>query len=76
MTDIYDRACEQEERDRAIALRAQQNRAGLAGKTSTDSAVECQDCAEPIPRQRREAIPGCQFCVECQVQREKAFYER
>jgi phage/conjugal plasmid C-4 type zinc finger TraR family protein len=75
MTDIYDRACEQEERDRKIALQAQQARAGLAGKTVSDSATECQDCAEPIPYKRREAMPGCQFCIECQAQREKAFYE-
>lgn len=75
MTDLYDRAAELEELDRKVALQAQQDRAGLAGKTIDDSATECRDCDEPIPYKRRAAIPGCQFCVDCQAQREKAFYE-
>ncbi|WP_430757376.1 TraR/DksA C4-type zinc finger protein [Pseudomonas aeruginosa] len=25
---------------------------------------EC--CGEPIPPRRREAVPGCQTCIECQ----------
>ncbi len=76
MTDIFDRATAQEERDRDDALKLQAHRAGIAGKTVADSATECSDCDEPIPEQRRVAIPGCQRCVECQAQREKAFYER
>lgn len=76
MTDIFDRATELEELERRVALQAQTNRAGLVGKTAADSATECADCEEPIPEQRRVAIPGCQRCVECQAQREKAFYER
>lgn len=76
MTDIFDRATDQEELDREVALAAQRSRAGLAGKTVADSALDCSDCDEPIPQPRREAIPGCQFCVGCQAQREKAFYER
>lgn len=76
MTDIFDRAGEQEEYDRKIALQAQQSRAGLAGKTSADSATHCGDCREAISYKRREAAPGCRFCIQCQAQREKAFYER
>lgn len=76
MTDIYDRATEQEELGRAVALAAQRNRAGMEGKTSADSAIDCVDCDEPIPLLRRQAVPGCQFCIDCQAQREKAFYER
>ena len=76
MTDISDLASDQEELDRACALRAQQNRAGLVGKTAADSATECVDCDEPIPQNRREAMPGCSLCIECQKQREKTFYER
>ena len=76
MTDIFDRASEQEDRDRAIALQTQRSRASLAGKAVADSAIDCKECEAPIPHLRREAMPGCQFCVECQSQREKAFYER
>jgi phage/conjugal plasmid C-4 type zinc finger TraR family protein len=76
MTDITDRAAEQEELDRAVAMSAQRNRAGLDGKTIADSATDCTDCGEQIPFLRRQAMPGCQFCIDCQAHREKAFYER
>lgn len=26
----------------------------------------CVDCDEPIPEGRRDAIPGCQRCTDCQ----------
>ncbi|WP_416053290.1 TraR/DksA C4-type zinc finger protein [Cupriavidus basilensis] len=37
------------------------------------SAEACRDgaCGEPIPEARRLALPGCQYCVECQARREK-----
>jgi phage/conjugal plasmid C-4 type zinc finger TraR family protein len=75
MTDIFDRAGEQEERDRKNALQAQMNRADLDGKTVADSATHCGDCGDEIPHKRREAAFGCKFCIDCQGQREKAFYE-
>lgn len=31
-----------------------------------ESAHECECCGEPIPPRRREAVPGCQTCIECQ----------
>ena len=37
-----------------------------------DSAEECDDCGEPIPKKRREALPGVRTCVACQTQRDKA----
>lgn len=76
MTDIYDRAALQEEQDRDRALREQHRRAGLAGKTIADSAEDCNECGEEIPLKRRTAVPGCQFCVTCQAQRENEFYQR
>ncbi|MFZ6748532.1 TraR/DksA C4-type zinc finger protein [Undibacterium sp. Ren11W] len=76
MTDFIDRASEQEAQDRKLALQEQARRANLTGKTISDSALECTECAEPIPLNRRLAMPGCQFCISCQTQREKAFYER
>lgn len=52
-------AAEQEEaeRQRAIARRVQYQ--GV-------SAHECEECGEPIPQGRREALPGVQTCVSCQ----------
>jgi phage/conjugal plasmid C-4 type zinc finger TraR family protein len=37
-----------------------------------DSAEECDDCGERIPKRRREALPGVRTCVACQAERDKA----
>ena len=71
MTDVFDRAQEREEADRADALAAQARRAGLAGKTVADSAHDCYLCDEPIPEARRLYVPGVQTCVDCQNDLEK-----
>ena len=39
---------------------------------SGESAEECDDCGEPIPRKRREALPGVRTCIACQSERDKA----
>ena len=36
-----------------------------------ESAEECDDCGEPIPAKRREALPGVRTCVACQSERDK-----
>ncbi|BBL69738.1 TraR/DksA C4-type zinc finger protein [Methylogaea oryzae] len=71
--DWLERAAEVEQLDRDIALAAQHERAGLDGKTAADSAEFCElpDCGAPIPDKRRQAVPGCRFCVECQERIEK-----
>jgi len=48
---------EEAERQRAIARRVQYQ--GV-------SAHECEECGEPIPQGRSEALPGVRTCVECQ----------
>ena len=35
-----------------------------------ESAEECDDCGEPIPKKRREAMPGVRTCVACQSARD------
>lgn len=35
------------------------------------SAEECQDCGEPIPQARRQAVPGCNRCIDCQARHER-----
>ena len=37
-----------------------------------ESAEECDDCGEPIPAKRREALPGVRTCVACQAERDQA----
>lgn len=32
----------------------------------------CVECGEPIPPARQEAVPGVQFCVDCQSERDAA----
>ena len=31
-----------------------------------ESATECDSCGDEIPEARRQAVPGCRFCVSCQ----------
>lgn len=78
MSDDIDRAQAREAELLADALRDHARRAGLVGKTAADSAEFCGEssdsglgCGEPIPQARREASPGCQFCVACQTRIEK-----
>ncbi len=33
---------------------------------SGDSAEYCDQCDEPIPAGRREALPGVRLCIACQ----------
>jgi phage/conjugal plasmid C-4 type zinc finger TraR family protein len=34
------------------------------------SATHCDECGEPIPKKRREALPGVRRCVACQSERD------
>jgi phage/conjugal plasmid C-4 type zinc finger TraR family protein len=36
-----------------------------------ESLTHCEECEEPIPEERRQAIPGVRFCVRCQSEFEK-----
>ncbi|NIF22295.1 DksA/TraR family C4-type zinc finger protein [Candidatus Pantoea multigeneris] len=36
-----------------------------------ESAEFCEDCGEPIPEARRRALPGVQYCVNCQEKIDK-----
>ena len=37
-----------------------------------ESAKECDDCGEPIPKKRRDALAGVRTCVACQSERDKS----
>ncbi|WKZ91257.1 DksA/TraR family C4-type zinc finger protein [Chimaeribacter arupi] len=32
----------------------------------------CQECGEPIPEARRQALKGVRYCVQCQAELDKA----
>ena len=44
--------------------------AARARMTSGEAATHCDDCGEPIPERRREALPGVRTCVPCQSERD------
>ena len=35
-----------------------------------ESASHCEECGEPIPERRRQALPGVRTCVACQSERD------
>ncbi|MEQ4540593.1 MAG: DksA/TraR family C4-type zinc finger protein [Billgrantia sp.] len=35
------------------------------------SLTRCEECEEPIPQARREAMPGVRLCIACQNERDK-----
>jgi len=35
-----------------------------------ESAKLCVECGDPIPKARREALPGVKTCVPCQMERD------
>ncbi|MBW6389969.1 MAG: DksA/TraR family C4-type zinc finger protein [Halomonas sp.] len=36
-----------------------------------ESLTHCEECDEPIPQARREAMPGVRLCIACQSERDK-----
>lgn len=68
MTDVFDRAQEREEQMRQDALARQ---ARQAQTEAGDSALICAVCEEPIPEERRQAVPGVRTCIECQADIER-----
>lgn len=74
MTDIYDHATAAEEQYRAQALAEQAAKMQAPEGDWRDlSAKWCKQagCGERIPDERRRAVPGVEFCVECQSVIEK-----
>jgi phage/conjugal plasmid C-4 type zinc finger TraR family protein len=63
--DIADFANDLMEKDRAQAV-------ATVARPVGRSAHFCMDCDDRIPEARRQAYPGCQRCVECQSDVERA----
>ncbi|RMX03648.1 hypothetical protein EBQ24_12390 [Allofranklinella schreckenbergeri] len=69
MTDTIERAQERGHEWLHDQLARQAVRA--ARQRSAAPVLDCEDCGEPIPQARRQALPGVRRCVGCQGQREQ-----
>ena len=71
MADEVDTANDQQARLLSAAI---QHVAGAACGRG-ESLVECLECGEVIPENRRVAVPGCEHCITCAEWLEKGgFY--
>lgn len=66
MSDLIDVA--NDHADYLLQVSITQHQRRTAGQAT--SAEFCADCAEAIPALRREKVPGCQTCLDCQQIRE------
>lgn len=44
----------------------------LEQQKTRPSSLFCRDCDDPIPYDRRKAMLGCQYCVNCQPKHDLA----
>ena len=65
--DAADRA--QQEIDVELAERLE--RQARAAALDAPGAEICADCAEPIPAERRQAVPSAIRCINCQAYAER-----
>lgn len=65
--DPLDRAAEYEANHREGALARQREQS----QSHAISAYECEECGEPIPEARRQAVAGCRCCISCQEEMER-----
>lgn len=68
MADTVDMAQAHEQRLRAQAV----ERAVAAARIGGPGADRCHECGEPIPEERRMAVPHAMNCTACQALLERA----
>lgn len=69
----FDQASELEQVERDTAWKAHRSMMEAKEKlTADDSAKRCAVCSDPIPQARRIVEPGCQTCVPCQEELDRA----
>ena len=63
--DFADHAAEREaiHRQESLARARSYQNAGI-------SRLFCLACGEPIPEARRRAVPGAQYCIQCQTEQD------
>ncbi|ENO1791222.1 TraR/DksA C4-type zinc finger protein [Vibrio alginolyticus] len=69
MADVIDHACGLETQFTEVALANQLARAKRIEKR--ESGHECGECGDPIPEERRQKVPGCIYCTQCQSELER-----
>ncbi|ANQ17559.1 TraR/DksA C4-type zinc finger protein [Vibrio parahaemolyticus] len=69
MADVIDHACGIETQFTEVALANQLARAKRIEER--ESAHECGECGDPIPEKRRQKVPGCIYCTQCQSELER-----
>lgn len=67
MPDFIDNITEREPREKAALIKIARGDAGRTGL----GAPTCAWCDEDIPMSRRQAMPGCTLCVQCQSEKER-----
>ncbi|EKO3922798.1 TraR/DksA C4-type zinc finger protein [Vibrio metschnikovii] len=68
MPDVIDRACSVEAQFQQMALA--NHRARRVQAAQPQSRTLCLECDDPIPKARQESITGCQYCTQCQADKE------
>lgn len=58
----------QDQIDATIEDAVQRARSALPRGTGL---ANCEECSAPIPKARREAVPGVRLCVACQSEHDK-----
>ena len=66
MTDIIDQACDLEQKMRKYWLLRHKEQ-----EPAAPTAQECEEGGEITPEARREAVPGCRLCIDCQLEEEQ-----
>ncbi|MEW9900987.1 TraR/DksA C4-type zinc finger protein [Chitinivorax sp. PXF-14] len=59
-----------EREQQALDANIQTVRAQLPAGTSAEFCT-ASDCGAEIPQQRRDAVPGCRYCIDCQARLER-----
>ena len=76
MPDDCDRAQEINEEFQREAIAAHFHRGFKNAGQTAYSLTHCEDCGDMIPQKRREAIPNCTRCIDCQTVVEIHLYGR
>ncbi|MCQ9077345.1 TraR/DksA C4-type zinc finger protein [Vibrio parahaemolyticus] len=66
MADVIDHACGLETQFTEMALANQ-----LARAKRIEERESAHECGDPIPEERRQKVPGCSYCTQCQSELER-----
>ncbi|AKU57570.1 TraR/DksA family transcriptional regulator [Vibrio parahaemolyticus] len=66
MSDVIDHASGLETQFTEVAIANQ-----LARAKQMEQRESAQECGVPIPEERRQKVPGCKYCTQCQSNLER-----